>query len=325
MGCRSFLQPYYENGKPKFWGRFNQGVVTINLPDVALSSHGDFDVFWKLLDERLELCHRALQVRHKRLLGVKSDVAPILWQHGALARLKEGETIDKLLFNDYSSISLGYAGLYETVKYMTGMSHHYGKGKEFGLSVMRKLNEACNKWKKAENIGYSVYGTPIENTVTKFVKCLKKRFGVIKDITDKNYITNSYHMDVREKMSIFEKLKVESEFQELSLGGNISYGETPNMTKNIDAVLEVIKFISNNIMYAELNTTTSYCRVCGCTDISMGDDLKFHCPQCGNDDFDKMDIALRVCGYISTNPFSEGRASDIKNRRYHLDDEEMCD
>ena len=318
MGCRSFLQPYYEDGKPKFYGRFNQGVVTLNLPDIALSSGGDFDKFWKIFDERLELCYRALMVRHNRLLGTPSDVAPILWQHGAIARLKSGETIDNLLFNDYSSISLGYAGLYECIKYMIGQSQLEKEGHDFGIKVMKKLTDSCAKWKEETNIGFSVYGSPIESTTYKFAKCLKKRFGVIKGITDKDYVTNSYHITPSQPIDAFSKLSIESEFQALSLGGAISYVETPNVEKNPKAILEVIKHIYNNIMYAEINTMTSYCQVCGCTDIKMGDDLKFHCPNCGNDDFNKMNVAVRICGYISTNPFNEGRAEDIHDRVYHL-------
>lgn len=321
MGCRSFLQPYYEDGKPKFYGRFNQGVVTLNLPDIALSSGGDFDKFWKIFDERLELCYRALMVRHNRLLGTPSDVAPILWQNGAIARLKSGETIDKLLFNDYSSISLGYAGLYECIKYMIGQSQLEKEGHDFGIKVMKKLTDSCAKWKEETNIGFSVYGSPIESTTYKFAKCLKKRFGVIKGITDKDYVTNSYHITPSQPIDAFSKLSIESEFQALSLGGAISYVETPNVEKNPKAILEVIKHIYNNIMYAEINTMTSYCQVCGCTDIKMGDDLKFHCPNCGNDDFNKMNVAVRICGYISTNPFNEGRAEDIHDRVYHLGSE----
>lgn len=317
MGCRSFLTP--DSINHKYYGRFNQGVVTLNLPDVALSSHKNFDEFWKILDERLALCKKALMVRHNSLKGIKSDVAPILWQHGAYARLKSGETIDKLLYNNYSTISLGYAGLYECIKYMTGESQLEETGKQFGLHVMQKLNDACAKWREEENISFSVYGSPIESTTYKFAKCLRKRFGIIKGITDKDYVTNSYHITPSQKIDAFNKLKIESEFQKLSPGGAISYVECPNMTKNIPAVLEVIKYIYNNIMYAELNTMTSYCHECGCTDIYMGDDLKFHCPQCGNDDYDKMNVALRICGYISTNPFNEGRAQDIYDRVQHFD------
>lgn len=333
MGCRSFLTPdvskngfdnvskalNYNANKPKYWGRFNQGVVTLNLPDIALSSKGDFNKFWKIMDERLQLCYKALMVRHNSLKGTLSDVAPILYQHGAYARLKQGETIDSLLYNNYSTISLGYAGLYECIKYMTGESQLEPKGKEFGLQVMTALNDACLKWRNETTIGFSVYGSPIEATTFKFAKCLKKRFGIIEGITDKNYVTNSYHITPSQQIDAFSKLKIESEFQELSPGGAISYIETPNMTKNIPALLEVIKYIYDNIMYAEINTMTSYCHICGNTDIYMGDDLKFHCPQCGNDDYNKMNVALRICGYISTNPFNDGRAADIHDRVYHLD------
>lgn len=319
MGCRSFLMPYYDNdGAPKFYGRFNQGVVTINLPDIALSSGGDFDKFWKVFDERLELCYRALMIRHNSLKGTKSDVAPILWQHGAYARLAPGETIDKLLYNDYSSISLGYAGLYECIKYMTGKSQLEKEGHDFGIQVMQHMSGACDEWKRQTHIGFSLYGSPIESTTFKFAKCLQKRFGVVPGITDKDYVTNSYHITPSQPVDAFTKLTVESEFQHYSLGGAISYVETPNMTKNIDAVLEIIKHIYNTIMYAEINTMTSYCHICGCTDIKMGNDLKFHCPNCGNDDFEKMNIALRICGYISTNPFNDGRAADIHDRVYHV-------
>ena len=319
MGCRSFLMPYYDkDGKPKFYGRFNQGVVTLNLPDIALSSGGDFDKFWQIFDERLELCYRALMIRHNSLKGVKSDVAPILWQYGAIARLKPGETIDKLLYNDYSSISLGYAGLYECIKYMTGESQLEKNGHDFGIKVMQRLNSACEEWKRQTRIGFSLYGSPIESTTFKFAKCLQKRFGVIKGVTDKDYVTNSYHITPAQKIDAFTKLDVESEFQHYSAGGAISYIECPNMTKNVDAVLEIVKHIYENIMYAEINTMTSYCHICGCTDIKMGDDLKFHCPNCGNDDFEKMNIALRICGYISTNPFNDGRAADIHDRVFHV-------
>lgn len=316
MGCRSFLTPDPINHK--YYGRFNQGVVTISLPDVALSSKGDFKEFWRIMDERLELCYRALMVRHNTLKGTKSDVAPILWQHGAFSRLKQGEVIDKLLYDNYSTISLGYAGLYECVKYMTGHSHSEAEGRDFGIKVMQYLTDTCAKWRRDTNISFSLYGTPIESTTYKFAKCLQERFGIIEGITDKKYVTNSYHITPSEPIDAFTKLDIESEFQELSAGGSISYVETPNMTKNIEAVLEVIKHIYNSIMYAEINTMTSYCHECGCTDIKMGDDLKFHCPQCGNDDFNKMNIALRICGYISTNPFNEGRAQDIHDRVYHL-------
>lgn len=290
----------------------------MNLPDIALSSGGDINKFWKIFEERLSLCYKALMIRHNSLKGAKSDVAPILWQHGAYARLKPGEKIDKLLYNNNSTISLGYAGLFECVKYMTGESQLEPKGKEFGLQVMRKLNDACDKWREQTNISFSVYGSPIEATTFKFAKSLKKRFGIISGITDKNYVTNSYHIAPSQKIDAFNKLKIESEFQKLSPGGAISYVETPNMTKNIPAMLELIKYIYENIMYAEINTMTSYCHECGCTDIYMGDDLQFHCPQCGNDDYNKMNVALRVCGYISTNPFNEGRAEDIHARVYHI-------
>ena len=316
MGCRSFLTPDPINHK--YYGRFNQGVVTISLPDVALSSKGDFKEFWRIMDERLELCYRALMVRHNTLKGTKSDVAPILWQHGAFSRLKQGEVIDKLLYDNYSTISLGYAGLYECVKYMTGHSHSEAEGRDFGIKVMQHLTDTCAKWRQDTNISFSLYGTPIESTTYKFAKCLQERFGIIEGITDKKYVTNSYHITPSEPIDAFTKLDIESEFQELSAGGSISYVETPNMTKNIEAVLEVIKHIYDSIMYAEINTMTSYCHECGCTDIKMGDDLKFHCPQCGNDDFNKMNIARRICGYISTNPFNEGRAQDIHDRVYHL-------
>lgn len=317
MGCRSFLAP--DPIEHKYYGKFNQGVVTLNLVDVALSSHKNLNKFWEILDDRLELCYRALMIRHNSLLGTKSDVAPILWQHGAFARLQPGEVIDPLLFNNHSTISLGYAGLYECIKYMTGQSQLKSDGKEFGLLVMQKLNDACNKWKEETKIGFSVYGSPIESTTYKFAKCLQKRFGKIKGITDKNYVTNSYHITPAQPIDAFNKLKIEAEFQSLSLGGAISYVECPNMTKNIPAVLEIIKYIYNNIMYAELNTMTSYCHICGCTDIYMGDDLQFHCPQCGNNDYNKMNVALRICGYISTNPFNDGRAADIHDRVYHID------
>lgn len=333
MGCRSFLTPDisensfnnvahsldYNPDKPKYWGRFNQGVVTLNLPDVALSSDGDLDKFWDILKNRLDLCYKALMVRHNSLKGTLSDVAPILYQYGAYARLKPGEVIDPLLYNNYSTISLGYAGLYECIKYMTGESQLEPKGKQFGLEVMQALNDACAKWRKETTIGFSVYGSPIESTTFKFAKCLQKRFGIIKGITDKDYVTNSYHITPSQPIDAFSKLKIESEFQELSPGGAISYIETPNMTKNIPALLEVIKYIYENIMYAEINTMTSYCHICGNTDIYMGDDLKFHCPQCGNDDYNKMNVALRICGYISTNPFNDGRAADVHDRIHHLD------
>ena len=337
MGCRSFLTPdrsiskgnvakakNYVEGKGKYYGRFNQGVVTINLPDVALSSGKDMDLFWTIFDERLELCHRALQIRHKRLSKVTSDVAPILWQHGALARLDKGESIHDLLHNGYSTISLGYAGLYECVKYMTGHSHtDGGKGKEFGLAVMQHLNDACNKWKEEENIDYSVYGTPIESTTYKFAKCLKERFGVIKGITDRDYITNSYHVPVFEEIDAFTKLSLESEFQRLSPGGAISYIETPNMENNLDAVLEIIDFIYNNIMYAELNTKSDYCQECGYTgEILIDDDLEWYCPNCGNRDHDKLNVARRTCGYIGANFWNKGRTQEIKERVLHIDNKE---
>lgn len=318
MGCRSFLTPDPINHK--YYSRFNQGVVTLNLVDVALSSNKDMEDFWRILDKRLNLCYHALMTRHNSLKGTLSDVAPILWQHGAYARLKPGEKIDKLLYNNYSTISLGYAGLYECIHYMTGGSQLDEEGKAFGLSVMKKLNDTCFKWRKQTNISFSLYGSPIESTTYKFAKCLKKRFGIVPGITDKDYVTNSYHITPSQKIDAFSKLKIESEFQELSPGGAISYVETPNMTKNIPALLEIIKYIYDNIMYAEINTMTSYCHVCGCTDIYMGDDLEFHCPQCGNNDYNKMNVALRICGYISTNPFNKGRANDIHDRIYHIGD-----
>ena len=325
MGCRSFLTPYVDSdGKPKYYGRFNQGVVTINLVDVALSADKDMDLFWKLMDERLELCHRALQVRHKRLSKVTSDVAPILWQHGALARLGKGESIHELLHHGYSTISLGYAGLYECVKFMTGHSHtDNGKGKEFGLNVMRRLNDACRKWKEEEDMDYSVYGTPIESTTYKFAKCLRDRFGKIKGITDRDYITNSYHVPVFEEIDAFTKLKLESEFQALSPGGAISYIETPNLTNNLDAVMEVIKFIYDNIMYAELNTKSDYCQECGYDgEILLDDDLEWYCPNCGNRDHDKLNVARRTCGYIGTNFWNKGRTQEIKERVIHIDNKD---
>jgi ribonucleoside-triphosphate reductase len=324
--CRSLLSPWKdENGNYKFYGRFNQGVITLNLPDIALSSGGDFDKFWSIFEDRLDLCYRALMVRHNSLRGVKADVAPILWKYGAYARLKSGETIDKLLYGGYSTISLGYAGLYECVKYMTDEDQTEKGGHYFAVKVMKKLADSCEKWKKETNIGFSVYGSPIESTTYKFAKCLQKRFGIIKGITDKEYVTNSYHVTPSQDIDAFTKLTIESEFQKWSQGGAISYVEVPNITKNPDAVLEIMKHIYDTIMYAEINTMTSYCQVCGCTDIKMGDDLKFHCPQCGNDDFDKMNIALRICGYISSNPFNEGRAQDIHDRVYHLDNESFED
>ena len=325
MGCRSFLTPYVdENGKPKYYGRFNQGVVTINLPDVALSSDKDEETFFKIFDERLELCHRALQIRHKRLSKATSDVAPILWQHGALARLPKGASIHDLLHNGYSTISLGYAGLYECVKYMTGHSHtDNGKGKEFAIKVMQRMNEKCKEWKEKENIDYSVYGTPLESTTYKFAKCLRDRFGVIKGITNRDYITNSYHVPVFEEIDAFTKLKLESEFQNLSPGGAISYIETPNLQNNLDAVIEVIKFIYDNIMYAELNTKSDYCQKCGFDgEILLNDDLEWYCPQCGNKDHDTLNVARRTCGYIGTKFWNKGRTQEIKERVLHLDNKE---
>ncbi len=338
MGCRSFLTPDrftdvgignianagdYEPGKHKYYGRFNQGVVTINLPDVGLSAHRNFDTFWRIFDERLELCHRALRLRHERLKGTRSDVSPIHWQYGALARLPKGETIDKLLYNGYSTISLGYAGLYECVKAMTGESHTSEKGKEFGLAVMQYMNDKCVQWKAAENIDYSLYGTPIESTTYKFAKCLKKRFGIIKGVTDKNYITNSYHVHVTEEIDAFSKLAFESQFQALSPGGAISYVEVPNMQGNIPAVLSVIRFIYDNIMYAELNTKSDYCQVCGWDgEIRIVEDdngkLVWECPNCGNRDKSKMNVARRTCGYIGTNDWNQGRVQEIKERVLHL-------
>lgn len=323
MGCRSFLTPYVdENGNSKFYGRFNQGVVTINLPAVGLTARGDFDKFWRVLDEKLELCHRALRIRHERLLGTTSDVAPILWQYGAIARLKEGEKIDKLLYGGYSTISLGYAGLYECVKAMTGHSHTDPEAKEFALAVMQRLNDKCAEWREAENIAYSVYGTPLESTTYKFAKALQKRFGIIEGITDKNYITNSYHVHVTEKIDAFTKLKFESEFQRLSPGGAISYIEVPDMTNNIPAVLEVIKFIYNNIMYAELNTKSDYCCECGFDGeiqvIEEDGKLLWECPNCGNRDQTKMSVARRTCGYIGTQFWNQGRTQEIKDRVEHL-------
>ena len=326
MGCRSFLTPYVDSeGKPKYYGRFNQGVVTINLVDVALSSDKDMDAFWKIFDERLELCHRALQIRHKRLSKVTSDVAPILWQYGALARLKKGESIHELLHHGYSTISLGYAGLYECVKFMTGHSHtDNGIGKEFGLKVMQHLNDKCKEWKELEDIDYSVYGTPIESTTYKFAKTLRSRFGFIKGITDRDYITNSYHVPVFEEIDAFTKLKLESEFQKLSPGGAISYVETPNLTNNLDVVLEVINFIYNNIMYAELNTKSDYCQKCGYTgEILIDDNLEWYCPNCGNRDHDKLNVARRTCGYIGTNFWNKGRTQEIKERVMHIDNKDL--
>ena len=324
MGCRSFLTPYVdpETGKPKYYGRFNQGVVTINLVDVALSSGGNFEKFWKIFDERLALCHRALQARHQRLLGTPSDAAPILWQYGALARLNKGEKIDKLLFGGYSTISLGYAGLYECVKYMTGKSHTDAGAKPFALSVMQHMNDKCNEWKKAENMDYSLYGTPLESTTYKFAKCLQKRFGIIPGITDKNYITNSYHVHVSEKIDAFTKLKFESEFQKLSPGGAISYVEVPNMQDNLEAVMSVLQFIYDNIMYAELNTKSDYCQVCGYDgEIKIVEDdgkLVWECPKCGNRDQNKLNVARRTCGYIGTQFWNQGRTQEIKDRVLHL-------
>ena len=336
MGCRSFLTPdrsgtgwnnvanaqNYVPGKPKYYGRFNQGVVTINLPDVALSSGGDPDKFWKIFDERLELCHRALQYRHNRLKGTLSDAAPILWQYGALARLKKGEPIDKLLYGGYSTISLGYAGLYECCKYMTGKSHTDPAAKPFALSVMQHMNDKCNEWKNAENIDYSLYGTPLESTTYKFAKCLQKRFGIVPGITDRNYITNSYHVHVTEKIDAFTKLKFESEFQRLSPGGAISYVEVPNMQDNLEAVIKVMQFIYDNIMYAELNTKSDYCQVCGYDgEIKIVEDdgkLVWECPHCHNRDQSKLNVARRTCGYIGTQFWNQGRTAEIKDRVLHL-------
>ena len=337
MGCRSFLTPdrtnslgniakakNYVKGKGKYYGRFNQGVVTINLPDAALSSGKDMDKFWEILEERLELCHKALQIRHKRLSNVTSDVAPVLWQHGALARLDRGESIHELLHNGYSTISLGYAGLYECVKYMTGCSHtDNGPGKEFGIKVMQKLNDKCKEWKDAENIDYSVYGTPIESTTYKFAKCLKDRFGIVKGITDRNYITNSYHVPVFEEIDAFTKLKIESEFQKLSPGGAISYVETPNLQDNIEVVLQIIRFIYDNIMYAELNTKSDYCQKCGFSgEILLDDDLEWYCPECGNRDHNTLNVARRTCGYIGSNFWNKGRTQEIKERVLHIDNKD---
>ena len=323
MGCRSFLTPYVDpkTNKPKYYGRFNQGVVTINLPDIALSSNKNMDEFWKIFDERLDLCHKALQIRHKRLAGVTSDVAPILWQYGALARLKKGESLHDLLHNGYSTISLGYAGLYECVKYMTDNSHtDNGVGHDFGIQIMKHLVEACNKWKAEENIDYSVYGTPIESTTYKFAKCLKRRFGTVKGITDRNYITNSYHVPVFEEIDAFTKLELESEFQQLSPGGAISYVETPNLQNNLDAVISVMRFIYDNIMYAELNTKSDYCQKCGYTgEILLDDNLEWYCPNCGNRDHNLLNVARRTCGYIGTNFWNKGRTQEIKERVLHVD------
>ena len=324
MGCRSFLTPYVdEDGNPKYYGRFNQGVVTINLPDVALSSGGDMKKFWEIFDERLELCHRALMCRHNRLKGTLSDAAPILWQYGALARLKKGEKIDKLLYGGYSTISLGYAGLYECVKYMTGKSHTDEEAKPFALSVMQHMNDKCKEWKAKHNIDFSIYGTPLESTTYKFAKVLQKRFGIIEGVTDKNYITNSYHVHVSEKIDAFTKLKFESEFQSLSPGGAISYVEVPNMQNNIPAVLEVMKFIYDNIMYAELNTKSDFCQVCSYDgEIKIVKDkdgkLVWECPKCGNRDQSKMNVARRTCGYIGTQFWNQGRTQEIQDRVLHL-------
>lgn len=328
MGCRSFLTPYLdENGKPKYYGRFNQGVVTINLPDVGLSAGGDFDKFWEIFDERLELCHRALRLRHERLVGTLSDASPIHWQHGALARLEKGETIDKLLYGGYSTISLGYAGLYECVKAMTGKSHTDLEAKQFALDVMQYMNDKCKQWKAAENMDYSLYGTPIESTTYKFAKCLQKRFGIIEGITDKGYITNSYHVHVTEEIDAFTKLKFESEFQQLSPGGAISYIEIANLSDNIPAVMTVLKYIYDNIMYAELNTKSDYCQCCGWDkEIEIVQDergkLIWRCPNCGNTDKGKMNIARRTCGYIGLNDWNQGRTQEIKERYVHLGGEE---
>ena len=324
MGCRSFLTPYVdpETGKPKYYGRFNQGVVTINLVDVALSSGGNFEKFWKIFDERLALCHKALQARHQRLMGTPSDAAPILWQYGALARLKKGEKIDKLLFGGYSTISLGYAGLYECVKYMTGKSHTDAGAKPFALSVMQHMNDKCTEWKKAENMDYSLYGTPLESTTYKFAKCMQNRFGIVPGITDKNYITNSYHVHVSEPIDAFTKLKFESEFQKLSPGGAISYVEVPNMQDNLEAVISVLQFIYDNIMYAELNTKSDYCQCCGYDgEIKIVEDdgkLVWECPKCGNRDQNKLNVARRTCGYIGTQFWNQGRTQEIKDRVLHL-------
>ena len=324
MGCRSFLTPYVdpETGKPKYYGRFNQGVVTINLVDVALSSGGNFEKFWKIFDERLALCHKALQARHQRLMGTPSDAAPILWQYGALARLKKGEKIDKLLFGGYSTISLGYAGLYECVKYMTGKSHTDAGAKPFALSVMQHMNDKCTEWKKAENMDYSLYGTPLESTTYKFAKCLQKRFGIVPGITDKNYITNSYHVHVSEPIDAFTKLKFEADFQRLSPGGAISYVEVPNMQDNLEAVMSVLQFIYDNIMYAELNTKSDYCQCCGYDgEIKIVEDdgkLVWECPKCGNRDQNKLNVARRTCGYIGTQFWNQGRTQEIKDRVLHL-------
>ena len=323
MGCRSFLTPYVdENGKPKYYGRFNQGVVTINLVDVALSSGGNLERFWKIFDERLELCHRALMCRHNRLKGTLSDAAPILWQYGACARLKKGETIDKLLYGGYSTISLGYAGLYECVKYMTGKSHTDPSATPFALEIMLYMNTACKKWKEEHNIDFSLYGTPLESTTYKFAKCLQKRFGIIEGVTDKSYITNSYHVHVTEEINAFDKLKFEAQFQHLSPGGAISYVEVPNMQQNLEAVLQVMRFIYDNIIYAELNTKSDYCQVCGWDGeieiVEQDGKLIWRCPKCGNTDQDKMNVARRTCGYIGTQFWNQGRTQEIKERVLHL-------
>ena len=323
MGCRSFLTPYVdENGKPKYYGRFNQGVVTVNLPDIALSSGGNIEKFWRIFDERMELCHRALLCRHERLKGTLSDAAPILWQYGACARLKKGEPIDKLLFGGYSTISLGYAGLYECVKYMTGKSHTDPSATPFALEVMNALNAACKKWKAQHNIDFSLYGTPLESTTYKFAKCLQKRFGVVEGITDKGYVTNSYHVHVTEPIDAFKKLEFEAQFQHLSPGGAISYVEVPDMQNNLDAVLEVMKFIYDHIIYAELNTKSDYCQVCGWDGeieiVEQDGKLIWKCPQCGNTDQDKMNVARRTCGYIGTQFWNQGRTQEIKDRVLHL-------
>ena len=337
MGCRSFLTPdrmmslgniakakNYVEGKGKYYGRFNQGVVTINLPDVALSSKQDMDKFWKIFDERLELCHRALQLRHERLSKVTSDVAPVLWQHGALARLGKGESIHELLHHGYSTISLGYAGLYECVKYMTGHSHtDHGEGEEFALEVMQKLNDKCQEWKEKEDIDYSVYGSPIESTTYKFAKCLKQRFGTVEGITDRDYVTNSYHVPVFEEIDAFSKLKLESEFQKLSPGGAISYVETPNLQNNIEVVLQIIRFIYDNIMYAELNTKSDYCQKCGFDgEILIDENLEWYCPNCGNRDHNTLNVARRTCGYIGSNFWNKGRTQEIKERVLHIDNKD---
>lgn len=324
MGCRSFLTPYVdpETRMPKYYGRFNQGVVTINLPDVALSSGGDMDKFWSIFEERLELCHRALRCRHERLRGTVSDVAPIQWQYGAVARLKKGETIDKLLYGNYSTISLGYAGLYECVKYMTGKSHTDEEAKPFAIAVMKKLNDKCAEWRAAENISYSLYGTPLESTTYKFAKCLKERFGVIPEVTDHDYITNSYHVNVREPINAFEKLRFEAEFQALSPGGAISYVEVPDMQNNIPAVLTLIQYIYDNIMYAELNTKSDYCQKCGWDGeiqiVEENGKLIWKCPKCGNTDQRTMNVARRTCGYIGSQYWNQGRTQETKDRVLHL-------